>query len=348
MFPTPNGNGYTGWRGGPPKDIDWAHVQRPEHKRNPPVGPVFRPPPILLRPQKADWQLRPDLAIRIRNLHKTTTTYDLHQAFKKHGEIVRIEIFHDQAGVIEGVARVRFSPPPAKAFWSTVCHTVKSQNLNQEYVVHISVEESRRKNFRIQSPIRKTIFYDPKMKMYVSALYFGLMVAPQSFMRMHLAGPLPADNSLGNQNDVTFVVDLYRRRIEANFKIMFTDPRSEGSTDDVSTASVGFYSRINSFKFWIPFEQLQKIQRFNLDDGGFALVISRDSPPQFFRKGEDERTGHSDESAVWTEFDTWYRQTDIVYDPHRLQEDVVTLHKERPVIDIGKSLVSIADVVLLT
>jgi hypothetical protein len=40
--------------------------------------------------------------------------------------------------------------------------------------------------------------------------------------------------------------------------------------------------------------------------------------------------------SIWSDFDTWYRQTDIVYDPYRLQTAKVTLHKERPVIDIGR------------
>ena len=87
--------------------------------------------------------------------------------------------------------------------------------------------------------------------------------------------------------------------------------------------------------FQMPFDQLQKIQRVNLGDKGFVLVVSLESPPQFYRKREDEEACHSNEAVVWTEFDTWFRQTDIVYDPYLLQTAVVTLHKERPVIDIG-------------
>jgi RNA-dependent RNA polymerase len=67
----------------------------------------------------------------------------------------------------------------------------------------------------------------------------------------------------------------------------------------------------------------------------FALVISLDSPPQYCRKREDETAGHAKGNLIWSEFDTWYRQTDLVYDPYRLQTAKVTLHKERPVIDIG-------------
>ena len=51
------------------------------------------------------------------------------------------------------------------------------------------------------------------------------------------------------------------------------------------------------------------------------------------------KTGPTGQSSgwepTWSEFDTWYRQTDIVYDPRRLENAVVSLKKELPVIDIG-------------
>src|SRR5271154_88026 len=90
----------SGWRGGPPSGIDYARVQRPESKRYPQANaPVIHPTPVMLRPQLFNWQKRPDLTLRIRNVHGNTTTYDLYQNFKKHGEIVLIEIFQDQTGV---------------------------------------------------------------------------------------------------------------------------------------------------------------------------------------------------------------------------------------------------------
>lgn len=332
MVQSPN----SGFRG-PPKGIDYSRVQRPESKRSAQAnGPITRPPPILLRPQLLEWQKRTDLTLRIRNVHGNTTTYDLYRNFKNHGEIVFIEIFQDQTGARDGGAKIRFSPPPAQAFWlKTEGYAITSADGKEGYVVRLMAEEPRNNNFLVQSPIRKTIFYDPKMRLFVSALHFGLMVDPTSVMPLHTARPLPLTDGSFNRDDVSLIVDLNRRRLEATFRVTFKDPRSEGSTDYVSSSTVGQYYRINKFKFWIPFDQLQKIQRVNLNDGGFALVISLGSPAQFYRKREDEKSCHSDENCVWSEFDTWFRQTDIVYDPYRLQRTIVTLNKERPVIDIG-------------
>jgi RNA-dependent RNA polymerase len=85
----------------------------------------------------------------------------------------------------------------------------------------------------------------------------------------------------------------------------------------------------------IPFSQLKIIHQVDTNDKVFALVISLESPPEFFRKKEDDRATHSSESPMWTEFDCWFRQTDIVYDPSRLRSAPVALPKETPVIDIG-------------
>ena len=270
----------------------------------------------------------------IRGVHNSTTTYDLYNNFKKHGEIVYIEIFQNHTGVRDGGAKIRFSPPPAAAFWKNERYQLSVAN-DEQYMVHLILDEPRNKNFLVQSPIRKTVFYEPKIKLYVSALHFGLMVDPTSVMPMHTVRPIGTPGTDYNRDDLSLIADLKRRKVEITFKVKFTDPRSDGSTDYISESPVGQYNRINKFKFWVPFEQLQSILRVKLNDGGFALVMSLDSPPQFFRKREDEEACHSDENMEWSEFDTWFRQTDLVYDPYRLARAVVTLHKERPVIDIG-------------
>ncbi|RAL67814.1 hypothetical protein DID88_008541 [Monilinia fructigena] len=60
-----------------------------------------------------------------------------------------------------------------------------------------------------------------------------------------------------------------------------------------------------------------------------------DSPPQFYR-WRDDRDVTLPGALSWTEWDSWFRQTDIVYDPFMLVDAPIALHKERPVIDIGR------------
>ena len=319
------------WRQeGIPAGYDWSRVQRAPRK------PQQGPQPLLLKPEPMDWQKRPDFTIRMRTVHPKTSTYDLYQNFKQFGQIVLIEIFQDRSGGRDGGAKIKFAPPPAKAFWKKPYHLIINQDGREEYDVHVFEDQSsNRKSYDVQSPIRKQIWYQPQMKLFVSALHFGIIVAPNSVMPMHTARPIKRSDGAMPRNDLTFVVDLLRRRIETTFFVTFEDPRSQGIADYPSMSPVGQFDRINKFKFELPFDQLQKIQRVKLEDGGFALIIALHSPPAFFRKRDDEKSCHSEETCVWSEFDTWFRQTDVTYDPYSLPRAVVTLHKERPVIDLG-------------
>jgi RNA-dependent RNA polymerase len=167
------------------------------------------------------------------------------------------------------------------------------------------------------------------MKLTPAALHFGLMVEPNSMMSMEMIRAVP-------QEELSFVVDIQRNRIVVTFTVTFKDPRSQGDPSYVSNSAPGAYDRKNKHMFQIPFSQLKTIQRYNVTEDRVSLIISLDSPPAFYRKREIHEDCHSAENLLWTEFDTWYRQTDIVYDPYRLQTaTVTTLHKDKPVIDIG-------------
>lgn len=135
--------------------------------------------------------------------------------------------------------------------------------------------------------------------------------------------------------DLKLTVDLVRKKIAAEFKITFQDPRSGGMDSFVSDSKVGEFDRVNNYMFQIPFDQLKTISEFNLNENSFALAISLESPPLYHRKREDEKASHSAENLKWSDWDTWYRQTDIVYDPYRLQKAGIALHKAKPVVDIG-------------
>ncbi|KAE9370524.1 RdRP-domain-containing protein [Stipitochalara longipes BDJ] len=273
-----------------------------------------------------DWQKWDELAVRVRGLANTETTYTVWKNFRSHGTITFIELFETRNGPQELHAKIRFSPAPTEAFWASGKYTMRDDKF--WYIANISLSDNRRQGLRIQSPIRRHIFYDPKMKLSATTLHFGLMINPHSMMPMHSVTPI--------QEDLTFVVDLLHNRVVVSFNVRFQDPRSSGATDYASNSRVAEYNRVNRYMFQIPFGQLQKIQRMNLNPHVFALVITLDSPPQYFRKRVDETAGHAQGSQIWSEFDTWYRQTDIVYDPYRLQTAKVTLHKERPAIDIGR------------
>lgn len=326
----------TGLPVAPRPHMDHTIIQRPT--RGGYCGAGFQPrPPVVLKPQYK-WSRLPELTVRVSNLDPSETTWNLWRNFKSQGNIAFIEIFEGSDGGRDGRAKIRFSPPPRDVFWAshknpknTGAYMVRGVSDHFRYRVFVEMRDNdQRRGHQIQSPIRNHIFYDQKMTLSVSALHFGLMVQPNEMM---LLQTVRQKNVLSNE--LTFVVDLVRKNVTVNFMFQHRGPGAPDTTSPIDSVR-GAYDRMNKYMFQIPFEQFKVLQRVDSDDGSFRLAISLDSPPQFHRKREEDKDCHPIDSLTWSEFeDGWYRQTDIVYNPWELRGAVVTLHKPRPVIDIG-------------
>lgn len=313
-------------------------IQRPSSRRaGPQLHALTRDPSRLLQvpglKQVYEWSKLPELTFRLRNLSPETTTYDIYRNFKKHGTIVLIELFEGRNGTRDGGGKIRFSPPPQDAFWaqpgSGNRYQMRMENGHDGYICIVELDDrSRKRLFKVRSPINKMVEYDETMKLIPSSLNFGVMLGPEAFMNMQTINSVPGD-------ELSLTIDLLRNRLVASFVVDYKDPRSQWDTNYSSESKISEYDRKNKYMFQIPFTQLKKIYRVDLNESLISLVISLDNPPAFYRKREDEQTCHSNENLLWTEFDTWYRQTDIVYDPYSLGTASVSLHKEQPVIDIG-------------
>lgn len=275
---------------------------------------------------KEPWQTWPELTIRVANLPPDVTTWDLWERFQREGTVVFIELFDDRQGRRDGNAKIRFVPPPHRAFWALDNVTLSTSDGQGAFQVKVFPEPKKRR-FEAQSPIRKHIWYPEVVSLHPRSLIFGFMYGPNTIMGMYNAKRL-------SRNGTIFKIDLLRSRIVITFEVSLTDPATRLNSANGPPRS-GELDRINRYMFTIPFGQLQKLDRVQVSENQWALVMSLDSPPQFFRKRLDATASHSSSALTWSEFDTWYRQTDIVYDPRQLENAVVSLKKELPVIDIG-------------
>lgn len=280
--------------------------------------------PVKPQPEWATWD---ELPVFVRGISVDETTYSLWRNFSTQGNIRFIEI-GETYGKRNSTAIIKFSPPPDKAFWENNhgSYRMLSANEQNEYHAAVFLDHRRARRLQIPSPIRKTVKYDPRMKMYAESICVGLLIDNESMMSLHTLMP-------AKEHDLCFCVDLIRNRIIATFSVYITDPGPTATESRDVEPNV--YDRINKYRFEIPFGQLKTIQQLDIDQRSFGLVMSLESPPLYYRKRVDEKAGHSDEKVEWNEFDTWYRQTDIVYDPYKLQTSEVALHKEMPIIDIG-------------
>ncbi|TVY59701.1 RNA-dependent RNA polymerase [Lachnellula suecica] len=316
-----------------------AKVQRPLSARHGTPNNSHQQPNLPpMRKAFGEWIHAPDLSIKLSGLHDNETTWNLLRNFKREGTIVFIEIFEEN-GKRDTKAKIKFSPPPRSPFWNTSDsgrYEIESSDGSARYKIMVSLWSDRQhqnRGYRIESPVKKGTWYEPKMSLWPSSLHIGIMVDLQSMMPLQ---HIEQNTNPTKPLDLKFEVDLVRKKIAAEFKIAFTDPRSQGATNFVSQFQVGEFDRENNYMFEIPFDQLKSLSHIKFKNNRFGLAFSLESPPRYHRRREDEKSSHSEESLTWSNWDTWYRQTDIVYDPYRLQHTIITLHKERPVIDIGR------------
>ena len=150
------------------------------------------------------------------------------------------------------------------------------------------------------------------------------MYDPTTMMSMFTA-------SAFNNKPIQFRQSMLHREIVVELEIAIVDPRLPHTHPDA-----GVHNRFETIRFRIPFRQLEVIQQVPTERNKLILLMSLDQPPLFFRK-VDELGTHEENGRFWTENDAWYRQTDIIYDPTSLRTSPLTLKKNKPVIDIGKS-----------
>lgn len=258
--------------------------------------------------------------ISLNGVQIQTGTLDLYRTFKDFGRIVWIEIYELRSG--DRRAKIRFSPPPKDAFWEKLDNLgtfeIRLDRHTVCYNARIKLDDRKPRGPEVvQSPTQKSKMYPVKMMLAPASLDFGVIMEQPKFM------PMKTIKSIGGY-PLNFEVDLKKKKLKATFWVHITDPKNLDTTLD----------RYNQFFFEIPFTDLKTIHEYRQEDT-FSFVIILKSPPLFFRKRAKEEDCHSDETLSWSEFDTWYRQTDVVYNPPSLLRIKVALPKHDHVIDIG-------------
>lgn len=300
-----------------------ADMPRQIHSQ--PGGPILK--------ELQAWQFWPELTVKVSNLPSDVTTWHLWKEFAKQGNVVYIEIFESRQEYPERAAKIRFSPVPHHDFWSSGPVLIKTMDGHGEFNTNVTADYRKRPSWQIQSPIRKMIWYPKIMSLSLSGIGFGLMYDEATMMNMRQTQCI-------DRKELTFNVDFARRRITAKFQLDFAGLETDMQPPKPIANISGIRDQVQSYMFQIPFSQLEKIYRVEVTETCSALIVTINSPPQFYRKRPPGPASHVENALVWSEFDTYLRQTDIVFDREHLKTSSIALNKEMATIDIGNTVLT--------
>lgn len=281
-----------------------------------------------------DWTTWGEVTIKVSHIPLNATTKDLWTAFKREGQIVTIELFEDTTGRRDGNGRVRFSPPPAHAFWHNTSYGILLEGSPTRTNVRLQLEPQRRK-FTALSPTDPGTKYAETMLLNASCIDFGFMHEPEAMMAMYRVMP-------SFQSAISFRVNLHHREIDVAFQIVIEDPRvrawklSQRNAEKRTPIppTYGSLDRTEDLCFKIPFAQPFVVHEVSKGKQT-VLLISLETPPNFYRKYGEGHT-HDPNSNFWSHMHAWFRQTDILYDYRKLKTAPLTLKKPGSIVDIGR------------
>ncbi|KAK5163368.1 uncharacterized protein LTR77_010741 [Saxophila tyrrhenica] len=282
------------------------------------MQPTARPPQVnnrnhmppgqsILR-QAVPWAGNAEAIFIMRGAPPGGSIPDIYRLLQPHGNIVFIEILASrQANRTE--AEVKFRPPPHSAEWYA-----NGIDINKDGTVyHISFAPKEPRPWFHASPVDPNRKFAEEIKLPMMELSFGVMQKPDSMQGLNVIQA--SESPL-----LDMVMNLQRKCLDIHF-----------SLNQQQTPC--------SFKLRVNFAQLEEvIQMRNETTGQICLKFTAELPPQLFQKINDVTETFVKGDTRWTDWQTWYRQTEIEHDPEAAKEAVTQLRKQNPVIDVGRWL----------
>ncbi|KAK6502188.1 hypothetical protein TWF506_002779 [Arthrobotrys conoides] len=281
----------------------------------------------------AERRTRPDQKLKIYDLPSNITTLELYSCFSRYGNIEDVEIWEDdkQKGrkgskwfdepPLKG-ATVRFRPPPKGSLpIGRVELPIKGED---PHFVRLHLEHPR-DTLTIESPVNRALRFPESFELPVQRLDFGFMVHEKTMMSMY-AVEASGKGVWKKPLDIVFQVDLSRKQLDIRFGLRFD-------------ASGGKKRRQEKYRMRIPFVALQSLYETtpdNLDGSSRSILIPLQYPPHVWRQLFDFSLSHKTDNPHWSEWDTWFRQTDIVENSEEFRTEPLAIRKKKPTIDIGR------------
>ncbi|KAK6496464.1 hypothetical protein TWF481_002481 [Arthrobotrys musiformis] len=281
----------------------------------------------------AQRRTRPDQKLKIYDLPANITTLELYSCFSRYGNIEDVEIWDDDKQKGRKVSRwfeeppakgatIRFRPPPRGDLpTGKIGLPIKG---GDPLMVRLYLEHPR-ETLTLESPVNRALRFPEAFELPVQKLDFGFMVHETTMMSMY-AVEASERGVWKKPLDILFQVDLSRKQLDIRFGLRFD-------------AIGGRKRRQEKYRMRIPFVALQSLYETTTDaENGTScsILIPLQYPPHVWRQLFDFSRTHNDDDPHWSEWDTWFRQTDIVENPDDLITEPLAIRKKKPTIDIGR------------
>ncbi|ROT34698.1 RdRP-domain-containing protein [Sodiomyces alkalinus F11] len=278
-----------------------------------------------------DWQAWPFVAVRLRYIPEGVTTRDIHAAFAQYGEIVYIEQFEDQRGVLNGEGRISFEPPPMTPFWRLNTYTI-SYDSDGSRTCKIRLELGPPPKFtgKTRSKINPRVFYPHKMTFNARSLDFGVTSTGSDIMIKASIRSSPSSTSIQR---VRLETDFRRKTLTVYFPHAISlNPQERGE-------------RVRQYKAVIDASQIKQLAVTTLRPSGTCsgnsvlLTIPLRHPPFYHLKSNDVAPSLDADRRVWSSNDQWHRITHIMQDlllPQDYTVGLANAWSDPAFIDIGR------------
>jgi RNA-dependent RNA polymerase len=167
----------------------------------------------------------------------------------------------------------------------------------------------------VASPVNPRKRYFEVNTFFADTLGFGTRTAQDASINMY---------TVQTKSRIQMTLDLKRKEIDIRFPLLIENSKS-------------------NLRFRMPFSLLSNIYRVVEEDTDeIALIIPFDNSPQFFVQktptDSDDESAFSSNDLRWVDWNTWFRETDIVSGPTRKQMALKPLsnYRESAIIDIGQ------------
>ncbi|POR32573.1 RNA-dependent RNA polymerase 1 [Tolypocladium paradoxum] len=299
----------------------------PAKPKGTPLKPKSTPPRPNQSPRsisespRAEWRKWSELSVRLDGLPLDVTTEQLWGWFSPEGAIVWMDIFDQVKGRSTVSARIRFEPPPKRAFWSggsfKVQHPSTRHFPNGLTIQSTLLREAPRRRL-INSNTSHQREYPIKMTVGLQQLDFGSMVGPTAMQ------VLKSVTASSGAEELELELDVRAKRLTVYFPIVTKTEEWCGT---------------RPFCFVVDLSNVKNMYEAWSADGTIALVLPLPRPPQYFWRMGDVQSTFLNDIQSWSISDVWHRATDIAQDFNAPMQYPVAVHndiKDPGYIEIGR------------